>query len=329
MRYLAEGSHSIEIDCTRGTRASIVIRAVPEIVHANFPGDPHLAEFGHYDWEFLDRIGMLALANVIITGSPGEWARDWLGMGRRVLQQVGVPGLREGEEVTSDSSLEYWEKREGWISPWASGLIADEFLEGRDEKVSAWSDAIRRLTSRDDARVIYPYLGGRVAGLRPFIESVLDTPCRFAFERYLKEQPTEEDARDALRTSLKEVLLDLKKIDPDLPKRVLIVLGLLCGPPETLDVNPSVNYKVHMDRQFQMIATDPAFDGIYGIEEYLSSYADEEYLRWAARLYRHYCIEGGGRSSPRRPAASVPCDWRATDGWKEGIPGGPREIASC
>jgi hypothetical protein len=59
-----------------------------------------------------------------------------------------------------------------------------------------------------------------------------------------------------------------------------------------LDVNPSVSYKVHMDRQFQMIATEPVFDGIYGIEEYLSSYADEEYLRWAARLYRHYCIEG-------------------------------------
>jgi len=44
--------------------------------------------------------------------------------------------------------------------------------------------------------------------------------------------------------------------------------------------------------QFHFLANDRALRGLYGIEEYLSSYADEEYLRWAAKLYRHYCIEG-------------------------------------
>ena len=36
----------------------------------------------------------------------------------------------------------------------------------------------------------------------------------------------------------------------------------------------------------------PSFQDLYGLQEYLSSYADEELLRWAHQLFRHYCIEG-------------------------------------
>jgi hypothetical protein len=44
--------------------------------------------------------------------------------------------------------------------------------------------------------------------------------------------------------------------------------------------------------QFQHVATDPAFEGLYGLMEYTCGYSDEETVRWAARLYRHYGIEG-------------------------------------
>jgi hypothetical protein len=61
---------------------------------------------------------------------------------------------------------------------------------------------------------------------------------------------------------------------------------------ETLNVNPQVDFKVWMDMQFQHVATDPAFEKLYGLMEYTCGYADEEAVRWAARLYRHYGIEG-------------------------------------
>lgn len=128
--------------------------------------------------------------------------------------------------------------------------------------------------------------------MRSFVEPLLDTGCRFAFERYLKEQPTEEEAELILDRYLKHDLSEFKKWAPDFQKRLIFVLGLLCAPPESLNTNPAVNYKVFMDMQFHLIATDPEFEGTYGIEEYLASYSDEEYLRWAAKLYRHYCIEG-------------------------------------
>jgi hypothetical protein len=55
-----------------------------------------------------------------------------------------------------------------------------------------------------------------------------------------------------------------------------------------------------MDLQFQHVATDPAFEGLYGLMEYTCGYADEETVRWAARLYRHYGIEGN--TAPLSPS---------------------------
>jgi hypothetical protein len=61
---------------------------------------------------------------------------------------------------------------------------------------------------------------------------------------------------------------------------------------ETLNLNPQVDFKVWMDLQFQHVATAPAFRGLYGLMEYTSGYADDETVRWTARLYRHYGLEG-------------------------------------
>jgi hypothetical protein len=40
------------------------------------------------------------------------------------------------------------------------------------------------------------------------------------------------------------------------------------------------------------MANAPAFVGTSGLLYYLASYSDEETVRWAGRLFRHYCIEG-------------------------------------
>ena len=44
--------------------------------------------------------------------------------------------------------------------------------------------------------------------------------------------------------------------------------------------------------QFNLLANDPAFLGLYGIMCYHSAYTDEEIIRWSVKLFRHYCIEG-------------------------------------
>ncbi len=293
MRHLRKGRHRLRLaqkgECSV---SSLVVRAIPEILYANYPSNPHLKEYGSYDWDYLGRIGMLGNVNTIITGSFGDWAREWAKRGGKVVQQVGVPGLRREETVTVESAYDYWARTEGMTHPCMSGVIADEF-PAAEGKMDIWATAVKRLARKGRGRSFYAYIGGEPARLRPFIEPLLgQANCCFANERYLKEQPTEEMAKQFLERELKRDLEGYKAYAPDFQKRLILVLGLLCGPPESLNTRPGASYKVYMDMQFHLIASDPAFDGIYGIEEYLSSYADEEYLRWAAKLYRHYCIEG-------------------------------------
>jgi hypothetical protein len=47
-----------------------------------------------------------------------------------------------------------------------------------------------------------------------------------------------------------------------------------------------------MDMQMHVLANHPVLFGLYGVQWYHLAYADEEMLRFSAKLYRHYCIEG-------------------------------------
>jgi hypothetical protein len=74
---------------------------------------------------------------------------------------------------------------------------------------------------------------------------------------------------------------------------LIVCLGYMSMPTtETLNLDPCVDYKVWMDMQFQHIATHRAFRDFYGLMEYTCGYADDETVRWATKLYRHYGIEG-------------------------------------
>ena len=65
MRYLPEGEHTVfAVSQGEGTpAAALTVRASPEIIYANYPLNPHLKEYGAYDWPYLRRIGMLDCAN--------------------------------------------------------------------------------------------------------------------------------------------------------------------------------------------------------------------------------------------------------------------------
>ena len=56
--------------------------------------------------------------------------------------------------------------------------------------------------------------------------------------------------------------------------------------------HPEVDYKYYLDMQLNMIANDPAFDGLGSVGYWGSYYADEELHRWCFALMRHYVVEG-------------------------------------
>ncbi|HUT73244.1 MAG TPA: hypothetical protein VM221_00215, partial [Armatimonadota bacterium] len=174
------------------------------------------------------------------------------------------------------------------------GIIADEFLQASEEKYVAWAEAVKRLCDNPafGRKMFYAWCGPIYERGRRLTQTVAQCGYRFAFERYLPEQPTPGQAQALLEDTLVARMRGWQKMMPGVEKRMLVTLGYMSAPPESLDTDPGVNYTVWMDMQFQALAIAPAFDGLYGMMEYLSSYADEEMVRWAGKLYRHYFIEG-------------------------------------
>jgi len=302
MRYLPEGEYTLRIVLKGAALESLSVRTIPAIIFANFPYPPHLARFGRYDWSQLKGMGILENCNVIITGFDGFHAMSqWLAEGKQVLQQVGVPGLQLKGKVTAESAYEYWVSKRGMSDPAMSGVIADEFYGSLRNLFPALIHAIKRVRREHPNKVFYPYIAGSGKGLREFVEPLMDTDCRFAYERYLTERPTEAEAKEYIERALKKEMLDFESYFPDFSSRCIYVMGFLCGPNESLNCNPQVNFKVFTDMQFNLLANDPALDDLYGVEQYLSGYCDEEYMRWCAKLFRHYCIEGARDRLTRDP----------------------------
>lgn len=299
MRFLPAGEHRLDVSSEGQARLRhLVVRAIPELIYCRFPTTPHVREFGPYDRDFLER-DVLCNVNTIVGSRQPQvtpFVRQWKEQGKKWLVECGVPGLRREQTVTADEAFAYWSSNVAFREPAFDGLIADEFGGAPAEKYRAWTEAVQRLHDQPEFRgkTFYPYCGALFGdpASRAFIETVVRCGYRFAWEQYFREPPTEQAARDFLNTWFKGRMLGWRKAIPGCERHLIICFGYLSAPPESLNTNPSVDYKVWMDMQFNLVANDPAFWGLYGIMEYLSTYADEEVVRWAGRLYRHYCIEG-------------------------------------
>ena len=291
MRFLPKGAYLLRVKLDGATLEALTVRSIPAIIYDVFPGDPHLARMGRYDWAFLKRTGMLDSCNVICVYDAGHYAKEWARQGRGVLHNAGVPGLQP-PDVSVKDSYKYWIGTVGMNDPLFIGSIADEFYPSLAKHFPVWVEAIKRVRKERPEKVFYPYIAGGAKGLRPLVEPLAETGCIFAYERYLPEKRTEKEAKEYLERRLKNAMVEFNKYAPGFAKQCIYVLGFLCGPRESCNKNPAADYKVYLDMQFHLLATDPLFKGLYGVAEYRSTYCDEEYLRWCAKLFRHYCIEG-------------------------------------
>jgi hypothetical protein len=299
MRWLAAGLHRLRVHVPGQQEVpGVIVRAIPTLGYCAFPANPHVAPFGPYDWAFLQK-HVLPHCNLIV-GNPAPEYRplleEWKQRGGQWIAHAGVPGL-DGKPVTAEEVEKAWSENPGMTEPLADGIIVDEFGPGDQPNYAAWTEAVRRIAANPQlkGKLLIPYAYGPMYGAKgsgDFIRAAFDRGSPFANERYLPEQPTESAARHYLDTALRADAEGWNKNTPEGVRRMLMNLGYLAAPNESLDVNPGVDWRVYMDMQMQILATDPAFFGLWGVKWYLSSYADEEQVRLAARLLRHYAIEG-------------------------------------
>jgi hypothetical protein len=300
MRFIPAGVHRLRLSVRGRARCGrLIVRAVPTLAYCQYRADPHVAPFGPYDISFLRKY-VLPQCNTIIAGSDPSYRpvmEQWKQAGGQWIVCVPAPGIGGDGKLTADEVEKAWRGGVGMQDPLADGIIVDEFGPGEQPQYAAYTEALRRIAAdpKLKAKLFIPYTYGGMWGPQAsgeFIRTVLGRGWPFADERYLPEQRTEFAARASFDAMLRSEALAWEKNLPGSVKHMLVTLGYFSAPNESLDVDPGVDWKVCMDMQFQMVATDPAFFGVYGVQWYLSSYADEEVVRFAAKLFQHYGIEG-------------------------------------
>ncbi|HNR29594.1 MAG TPA: hypothetical protein PKI11_01780 [Candidatus Hydrogenedentes bacterium] len=304
MRFLDAAAHRLRIE--NGAGARVIVRAIPEILFCYYPSTRHIEAYPEYDWAYMER-HVLPHVNVLITRSdvPPEEFEQWLREGRRWIGNASLPGLGAADAPTADAVYEAWAANPAVTQPGFSGIMVDEFLYASEAHYAAWSEALRRLcdSPKFAGKTFYAWCTDIFrdrTGL-DFLNLVAASGGKFSWEKYLSEEPSEQRARLDIQREITRALTQWRERQTDVNERLVVCLGYLSAPPETLNVNPGVDYHVFLDMQFHTLATDPTFEGLYGIMEYMAAYADEESLRFAHKLLRHYCIEGNRTRFSRDP----------------------------
>ena len=308
MRYLSEGAHTIEVRCDGDARLKrLVVRAVPEMIFVSvgYRPAPWVKCYGPYNWDVFQKAGIMDTVNVIVERQPlpenTERSRHWRAQGKKMLSASFVDWLAARKKpLTAESVYEFLLEHTASRERGLDGTIMSEF-DGFGYPTGLkdypfFADAFRKMARNEElkGKVFYPY--GKFMYLAEesveYSKALLDAGYKFAEEIYMQEQPTEKGARQYLDAMIRQRLLRYQAAVPGCQKDMIAVLAYFTIPGETVNVDPSANYKVFMDMQMNLLANDPVFSELYGVTSYHSAYANEESLRWSSRLLRHYCIEG-------------------------------------
>jgi hypothetical protein len=294
MRYLSEGEHTLRLEQADGARLDI--RAVPEIAFCYWPTRTVLGGLPPRDAAFAERY-IFPNMNTLLTHNDmtEEEFASWRAEGRQWINNSSLPGLHDETPPTADAVYEDWAGNACVTRPGYAGIIVDEFLNNSTAHYDAWTSAVERLHEHPgfQGQTFYAWVVDTFQhkpGLA-FMRRLYDLGGRFAWERYLREEPSEEMAVLRMYEEL-GALEEWGELMPGLKERLLYCLGSFSLPWCSLNINPSTNFLPYVDRQFQTLATDPLFFGSRGIFQWAAHYTDDDALRYSLALYRHYCIEG-------------------------------------
>lgn len=298
MRHLPAGKHQLQI---KGKVSALIVRRIPEIRFANYPADPWVYRFGPYDHAFLSKHIFPNITTLVADATMNlqSEAEAWRNSGKQWFVEAQAPGLREPEKPLEPATvLADIRKAAGLERSWIDGVMLDEYYPSLKAIFPPTLAALQR--HRDDPsinhKLLQPYVAGKAEEMSDFVRDSIDMGHLVSLERYNCEQPTESAAREYLNDRLVKYVDVFARSTPDVQQHLMIALGFMSGPPETLNTDPSVNYRVFQEREFEVLANDPRFEDLAGVMLYTVSYAEEETVRWSGRLLRHYCIEGNRTS---------------------------------
>lgn len=295
MRLLPAGKHVLDV---AGAPTGLAIRAVPALLYNVYPSAPQIQPFGSNTWDRL-RKHMLPNVNMIesqVIDTP-EY-REWRAAGKLWLANVQAPGLVDDVDWTPEKLLEFWRKPRGWTLDKIDGIQSDEYYPGSKSMGHAPATVLSLAQLAEDpafaGKLWIPFVvrlyGNPAAEL--FMKTSLGAGWPFSVEVYQGEIPTEAEDLEGIRARFLEVATSWESAYPGSLRRAIFTPMYAYLPFCTTNRCPQADFRVHLDIQMQMLATDPLFFGLWGVQPYRSNYVDEEILNCMGMLLRHYAIDG-------------------------------------
>ena len=293
MRFLPAGEYAIRTE----SASNLIVRAIPELVFSRWPSNPKVREWGPYMGEFMDRFVRDHVNTFVTDPKYPVLPEDYRQRGVRALLHSTVPKGTADKPMTAAQAYKHIASSAALTQPYTHGLAADEFGHGDSAPYCvAYAKAVDKLLSAPEfkGKVYSPYaneLHNGKDGIE-LMKVLIKHKCNVLWKKYLTEQRTETAAYHFLQRELAHNADEFRQKAPGSLPRLTVCFGYLAAPPEQADTLPHVNWNTWFEMQFNLVATHPSFEDVGGLMTYTASYADEEQVRWGARLFRHYGIEG-------------------------------------
>lgn len=289
---VGRGEHRLS---ARGVR-KVEVRQISTVFCYPPCQDSRVAENGSYGPEFFDRY-VRPNSTVQNCGRlNGELRAAYRADGGKWFTDVSVFPITSGVQVVSRIAEDKWLR-----SPDCDGATLDEVYFGRTGSIDNYVDGMRRVMREEGEaqKPLWTWVVGqpRAPGVdREAIAlsmNVAGGRGRAICEIYCRTQETEEKARAYLRNFAGGTLRGFRSLYPDALPQCGAILGTFTQVPTlTQWFYPEVDWKYYADMQFNLLATDPDFDGLGVIGVYGLTYSDRDIVRWLFALVRHYCLEG-------------------------------------
>ena len=298
MRLLPPGRHTLRVT---GTPTQVIVRAIPALVHNVYPASPLIRPFGSHTW---DRLAKYTLPNCNMIESHKldiPECAAWRAQGRHWLTNRSAAWLtarRDGRTFDGPKAIyQYWRETPGFGTDKSNGMQVDEYgASWGGAKLIATARSAAMLAEDPDfaGKMWIPFVAGSFHsdGGRLFIKTTLAAGWPFSIERYVGEMSTEQQDREHVRGTLRAEAERWESTVPGCLRRAIFTPMYAYLPYCTANRFPTIDFRAHLEMQMQVLATDPSFFGLWGVQPYRANYVDEEILHWMGMLLRHYAVEG-------------------------------------
>ena len=290
-RLVKAGRHGI---CVSGPAENVTVRRIADIFNYCPGANSHVKENGPYDWAFQEKYVLPAVTTQNGGSIPKDQLEGFLARGYRWLANLNTTG------VSAEKLEQLLAGAAGMNNDGYAGVTCDEQFLHRPNEIDAYTRGLKAYDlSASPTRVIYTWAVGKPSAKvvdENFFATCINASLgegRLLFEAYCRTKETEEEARSYLDGYVKDTIMRYRATYPLAVASTCIALGNFNQVPIlSLAHHPEVDYKYYIDMQLNMIANDPAFEGLGSIGYWGSYYADEELHRWCFALMRHYVVEG-------------------------------------